>query len=119
MQELEELEERPARVGTRVAVPAASRFTTLVETRLEDLRRYAGQLEALAASAAEVNVFYEPWMLFPALKNYAAQAKLVFLLVFVQSSAAKDDAATLCGFFPMVDRKRFRGLPLRHLVLWR
>lgn len=117
---IEELQEQPVQADALVE-RVVRRFTTRVETSIEGLRRYAAQLDALGARAMEVNVFYEPCLLFPALENYAGQEKLIFLLIFADFSTGDDDEedVRLCGFFPMIERERFRGLPLRHLVLWR
>jgi hypothetical protein len=53
--------------------------------------------EELAASAVEPNVFYEPWMLRPALEAFAQGVALRFILVHGERPG---EPARLCGFFP-------------------
>ncbi|HZX96630.1 MAG TPA: GNAT family N-acetyltransferase [Myxococcales bacterium] len=64
-------------------------------SRLEALQ---GAWQDLAASAAEPNPFYEPWMLLPALRSFAAGARVEVLLVFRGPSQ-------LCGLFPVLHRR--------------
>src|SRR5690349_21650750 len=47
----------------------------------------------LAASAAEPNAFYEPWMLLPALRSFARRGRVEVVVVF--------QGDVLCGLFPM------------------
>jgi CelD/BcsL family acetyltransferase involved in cellulose biosynthesis len=83
-------------------------------TVLEDarqLRHHVAAWERLAAAAIEPNLFYEPWMLLPAIEAYGAALPLTFVLAY--------DGAELCGFFPLERRSEFRGLPVPYLRLWR
>jgi CelD/BcsL family acetyltransferase involved in cellulose biosynthesis len=66
--------------------------------------------EALAARALEPNVFYEPWMLLPAIDSYAGPQLRVVL--------AYDDSG-LRGLFPFELAAQFRGLPIHYLRLWK
>lgn len=84
------------------------------------LLNYRRQLEELSFAAVEPNIFYEPWMLFPALQYYAGEQELVFLLVFIKLTAAQGvREKILCGFFPLQKRSYYRGLPVPGLTLWR
>jgi CelD/BcsL family acetyltransferase involved in cellulose biosynthesis len=61
------------------------------------LETFREQWRELAASAAEPNPFYEPWMLLPALRAFAADGRVEVVLVF-----RGDD---LCGLFPVAYRR--------------
>lgn len=83
------------------------------------LKAYMPILEELACEAVEPNVFYEPWMLFPALDNYANDRRVMFVLIYTEGSAVRDGIPVLSGFFPLEKRTTYRGIPVRSLVLWR
>jgi len=74
------------------------------------LKAHLPAWEALAARALEPNVFYEPWMLLPALDSYAGPRLRVVLAY---------QGAELCGLFPFEAAAQFRGLPVRYLRLWK
>ena len=75
-----------------------------------ELAARAAECEELAASAAEPNPFYEPFMLLPALRCFGKGVE-VALIDGPHASGAKD-RRELCGLFPVVRR---RG----RLELWR
>ena len=75
----------------------------------------ADELNDLAHNASEPNVFYEPWMLVPALKAFGAHSSFAFVLIFASEIRKQP---VLCGFFPMEVLGRYRGLPLRTSRLW-
>jgi len=87
------------------------------------LADYVPAWQELAGSAIEPNVFYEPWMLLPAIQAYAGERDLRF--VFVQASDPADPSATpmLCGVFPLERKRRYHGLatalPLANIGLWK
>lgn len=88
-------------------------------TSLRDRAALAALLpewEDLAAHALEPNVFHEPWMLRPALEAFAAPFAVQLVLVRAE---APGRAPLLCGVFPLERATRIRGLPYRHLRLWR
>lgn len=74
------------------------------------LQPHVGAWEALAARALEPNVFYEPWMLLPAIDCYAGP-RLRVVLVY--------DGSALCGLFPFEVAAQFRGLPVQYMRLWK
>jgi CelD/BcsL family acetyltransferase involved in cellulose biosynthesis len=74
------------------------------------LAAHVAAWEELAANAAEPNPFYEPWMVLPALEHLA-EGGVQFALVYVDQK--------LCGLFPLERQQRYRGLPVRHVRLWR
>lgn len=71
--------------------------------------------ENLAQQALEENVFYESWMLEPALHFLAGTEEIKLLLIYRKGSLAERQ---LCGFFPLVIHRPFRKLPIQSLSLW-
>ena len=65
--------------------------------------------EELAANALELNPFYEPWMLLPALRTRGGPLECV--------SVWQD--ATLIGLFPFERKEAFKRLPAATLTSWR
>lgn len=80
------------------------------------LDEYIGVWEDLASSALEPNPFYEHWLMRPALDAFPPATPLRIVLAF---APGEDGREQLCGLFPFEMRERYRGLPLRHLALWR
>lgn len=72
--------------------------------------------EDLAADATDPNPFHEPWMLLPALQAFGRGVPLQFVLAYAEQRGAEP---LLCGFFPLERVSRYRGLPVRHMRLWR
>ena len=90
-------------------------------TILTDPRALAAHLAAwddLAASAIEPNVFYEPWMLMPAIEGFGKGVDFRFVLLFAPHPTFASKPPILCGFFPFARHARYRGLPLTVLRLW-
>lgn len=81
------------------------------------LARWIPAWEELAANALEPNIFYEHWMLLPALEAYGRGKDICFVLVLVHDPHAAAPAR-LGGLFPLERPARFRGLPFRHMALW-
>lgn len=84
---------------------------------VDDLQGHIPCIEDLLAETLEPNVFYEPWMLLPAVR-YLDSQDLRFVLVYADSSEASQPR-TLCGFFPMEREPHYRGLPLTVFRLWK
>jgi CelD/BcsL family acetyltransferase involved in cellulose biosynthesis len=85
-----------------------------------ELDRYRIAWEELATDALEPNVFYEPWMLLPALKAFGGSGgqQLVFALVLRGDPLAAPEQTRLCGFCPLQRRRLHPRLPLSILGLW-
>src|SRR5215471_10337659 len=49
---------------------------------VHEIASYLPAIEELASAAGEPNVFYEPWMLLPALDSFGRAADLLFVLVY-------------------------------------
>ena len=73
----------------------------------------------LAANSCEENVFYESWMFLPALQAFGACENLEIHLVFAPEHGPKSKKPLLCGFFPLVRSRRFKGMRARVLTLWK
>lgn len=95
----------------------STKMTVEVVDDLESLERHVAAWQDLASNAIEPNVFYEPWMLIPAIRAFGSEADLMF--VFIYSNAKEHLPPRLCGFFPLERKRKFRGFPMPFLRLWR
>src|SRR6185369_3044939 len=87
-------------------------------TVLDHPAALAGHIAAwndLAAAALEPNVFYEPWMMLPAIDAFGTAERLRHVLVYAEQDHAPP---LLCGLFPIERVARYKGLPFSHLRLW-
>jgi hypothetical protein len=75
--------------------------------------------EELAAAAIEPNVFYEHWMLLPALEAFGGEKDIRVALVFVHDPTYANAPAKLGGLFPLERIRNFRKLKVSALCLWR
>jgi hypothetical protein len=110
---------RPQSEAPEVQIEPAPgpRRAALLVTEVETTAELAGHLKdwmALAADAVEANVFYEPWVLLPALETVLASGGVRVVLVWRDAPGA---APQLVGLFPVERRPRGRGLPVAHLRL--
>ena len=100
-----------------------AKMSVVVVTDLTALERYFAAWEDLAGAAIEPNVFYEPWMLMPALRSYGAERRSLFVLVQTPDPARPLGQPLLCGLFPLELKDHYDGisskLPLRTLSLWK
>jgi hypothetical protein len=80
-----------------------------------ELSDHTAAWQSLANIALEPNVFYEPWMLMPAIDVFGAGTRLQFLLIYTDPS---EGAPVLAGFFPITRRSRYQGIPVRTASLW-
>jgi CelD/BcsL family acetyltransferase involved in cellulose biosynthesis len=83
-----------------VSVRCLTRITQLLEIRPD--------WEALVKRAAEPNVFYEPWMLLPALEHLHPRLPIEVYAVYAGDGTYR----RLAGLFPFERRRRFHGLPV-------
>jgi len=80
------------------------------------LRQYVAAWEELAANALEPNVFYEPWMLLPAIEHIRDKENINLVLVF--GPAGLDGVEPLWGLFPVEVQNRCLHLPIKTLAFW-
>jgi CelD/BcsL family acetyltransferase involved in cellulose biosynthesis len=93
--------------------------TKSASVRLVDaasLPQYFSAWEELAKNALEDNVFYEPWMLLPAMDHIRDREDVHFLLVFGPANA--HGIEPLWGLFPIEVQSRCLHLPMRTLAFW-
>src|SRR5215467_2187929 len=99
------------------AVPARQRRTSVVEVR--ELRTLLGLIPArqdLAAAAIEPNVFYEHWMLLPALGAFGAGKDIRVVLILIDDPAGA--VPKLGALLPLARLRNFRNLGISALGLW-
>jgi len=93
--------------------------TSVVVVRdLPALSSFVPAWEELAAAALEPNVFYEHWMLLPALQAFGAGKDLRVVLVLIHDPRNPDAPAKLGGLFPLELIRGFRKLRVSALSLW-
>ncbi|HMB29674.1 MAG TPA: GNAT family N-acetyltransferase [Blastocatellia bacterium] len=116
---------RPANEPRPVAGAVANKSglsVTVVED-LTDLERHVSAWEDLAAAALEPNVFYEPWMLMPAIRAFGAGQRVRFALITAPDPARPAEAPLLAGLFPLEQQSQYQGLsqklPFKTLSLWK
>jgi len=85
---------------------------------LSTLSRFVPAWEELAAAALEPNVFYEHWMLLPALEAFGAGKDINVVLVLIHDPHNPDAPAKLGGLFPLEQIPRYRKLMVSVLSLW-
>lgn len=74
-----------------------------------DLKPIIQEWEEFARSASEPNVFYESWMLIPALELLRVPAPLIVVI-------RSDETDRLDGVFPLRRAFGYRGLPISYLT---
>ena len=111
------------RLSGGAVTDASAKMSVVVVKDLTSLEQHVAAWEDLAGAAIEPNVFYEPWMLMPALRAYGADRRSLFVLVQAPDPARLLGAPLLCGLFPLELRDHCEGvsskLPLKTLCLWR
>lgn len=89
----------------------------VVVSGAEALAPFVPAWQELADSAGEPNVFYEPWLLLPALQAFAPTPAPEFHLIFASGTGTR--ASRLCGVFPLVRERRYKGMRVSILRLWK
>jgi CelD/BcsL family acetyltransferase involved in cellulose biosynthesis len=103
----------------RLRAPNTQHRTSVVVVRDPNaLTDFIPAWEELAAAALEPNVFYEHWMLLPALKAFGAGKDLRVVLVLIHDPDKPDAPAKLGGLFPLELIHGFRKLKVSTLSLW-
>ncbi len=90
----------------------------IVVRDLPTLSSFVPAWEELAASALEPNVFYEHWMLLPALKAYGAGKDISVALVLIRDQRNPAAPEKLAGLFPLQMISRFKNLNVSAVSLW-
>lgn len=92
-------------------------FSIRVLRGADELQEHSAELTELSSAALEPNVFYEPWMLLPALRAFAGGTPLELMLVY-RTVPESNRPPLLCGLLPLERRASWRGFPLSTLRLW-
>ncbi|HKQ80573.1 MAG TPA: GNAT family N-acetyltransferase [Blastocatellia bacterium] len=105
---------------------AGTRMSVVVINELTELENYVAAWEELAAAAIEPNVFYEPWMVMPAIRAFGAGRRLQFALILAGEPERPNQSTgppLLCGIFPLERQSHYQGLrrklPFKTLRLWK
>lgn len=104
-------------ICTETVSTPAGKMSVVIASDATALRQHWADLEDLCSSVAEPNVFYEPWMLIPAVEAFGQGKTFTFILVYAESSQPGGNP-TLSGFFPFERRRRYARMPANLLLLW-
>ena len=99
-----------------VPTKAKHRTSVVVLRDPQALSAFVPAWEELAAAALEPNVFYEHWMLLPALEAFGKDIAVV--LVLLHDPHNPDAPAKLGALFPLEPVRRFRKLKVSAMSLW-
>src|SRR5258708_21072238 len=97
---------------------AKGRMSVVVVRDLSTLSRLVPAWEELAAAAIEPNVFYEHWMLLPALEAFGAEKDIRVVLVLTHDAHDAGAPAQLGALFPLERVRDFRNLKVSTLSTW-
>jgi len=106
----------PARPGSATTKLGTS---VVVARDLRTLSSFVPAWEELAAAAIEPNVFYEHWMLLPALEAFGGKKDIRVVLILIHDLSNANAPAKLGGLFPLERIRNFRKLKVSALGLWR
>ena len=111
------LEQKPSSRASRShAAPAFSPIR--VVEHFQEMERWLPAWESLVRNALEPNVFHEPWMLLPALRQFAAGKIIRLVLCFVPDVKRPFGDPLLVGLFPLEQQRGYKGLPLKVIRIW-
>jgi CelD/BcsL family acetyltransferase involved in cellulose biosynthesis len=94
-------------------------FTYRFTNDLEELQDLEPAWQRLVATAIEPNVFHEPTLLLPALRQLANDEQVEVLLIEAPKRVFPAGPRVLCGLIPIVRRRTIGGLPLKSWEVWR
>lgn len=98
--------------------PAKPEWRIDILDKPEELFAREDDLRHLASQAIEPNVFHEPFVLFPALRQFGSGEAFRFISIYGSPGGNPKPPMTLRFFLPAVLRKRHRGLPIKALKAW-
>src|SRR5215471_16816435 len=104
---------------SQVAATGGRRTSIVTVRDTATLSGFVPAWEYLADSAIEPNVFYEHWMLLPALEAFGAEKDICVVLVLIHDPHDAHAPPKLGGLFPLERIRNFRNLKLPALSLWR
>ena len=104
---------------TRVSIDGRDRdMTVVVATTPREIAGHVAAWESLVESAIEPNVFYEPWMLIPAVNHLRGRDDPRFVFIYTADAARPAGPPLLCGLFPLARARRGLGL-VNSLRTWK
>lgn len=109
----EEFVERP-----RCACQSKPTYRVEVAATPADMESHRSAWESLVEHASEPNVWYEPWMFFPAVEAFGRNVRLHVAFVYRNSSEASR-RPQLCGVFPWELTRYSPWCPCLVLRMWR
>lgn len=86
-------------------------MSVTIATRADELLALADEWDNLCRSATEPNIFYEPWMLLPALEHLSTEPVRLVLV--------RNREGILIGLFPIAPEQGYRRLPISSSRLWK
>ena len=98
-------------------LPLSDRVTVEIIDDLQELESREAEWSDLSENASEPNVFYEPWMLLPALRAFGVGRGISCALVYRESSR-RDAAPHLCGLVPLERRRVSSQVPVSAVSAW-
>lgn len=113
--------EQSTRQDTQHEANARPALQVVVLRDAHQLAAHVAAWDELARTAAESNVFYESWQLLPAIKAMGSHSDLRFVLLYDPKPPGSAPGAPpqLCAFFPLEKLRRYKGLPVGVLSLWK
>jgi CelD/BcsL family acetyltransferase involved in cellulose biosynthesis len=91
----------------------------VVVANAEELASHAVAWDDLARHAIEPNAFYESWMFLPALRAFGAELDLQCVLIYAPQPGRPGVPGPLYGFFPLERARRYKGLPVPMVRMWK
>ncbi len=104
--------------GTNI-VPAGDGWVVAVVRDERGFDAFEAEWSELAQSAAEPNVFYEPWYMRAAALTCPHFPGVAIAFVFAVAPHVAPGQRLLCGVFPFQRKPGTLPFPVAHLALWR
>lgn len=99
--------------------PEQQPMSVVVVQSAAELAAHLPAWEKLARQTIEPNIFYEPLMLLPALEGFGQTEPIRIVLLYTTGPSNEGSKPILCGLFPLVLRRGYKGLPLRYSSFWK
>jgi hypothetical protein len=94
-------------------------FSYRFTSDLTELEQLEPAWQRLVATALEPNIFHEPALLLPALRQLVTTEQVEVLLIEAPKRVFPAGPRVLCGLIPIVRRRTMSGLPLKTWEVWR
>jgi hypothetical protein len=93
----------------------AREYFVEIITDLDTLRTERKGWDDLFEHSIDRNIFYSSDLLLPALENLRPAGTWKFVVLKSRNRSAPNREPEWCGFFPLVEKRRLRGIPIRNL----